>query len=83
MKFDGRKFGSTLYRWWMAFARAIAFVNTRLILTIVYVIIIGPIALIVRIAGRDFLDRTMGRAESYWKQREHSDHTLENASRQF
>ncbi len=77
------KTGSVLYRWWMRFARALAFVNTRIILTLVFFIVIGPIALIVQLVRKDFLDRTMGSGGTYWKPKAPVDHSLEEASRQF
>jgi hypothetical protein len=78
-----RKIGSLLYDWWMRFARALAFVNTRVLLTIFYVLVIGPIALVLSVIGKDFLERKIDASLSYWKKREPSEHTLESASRQF
>ncbi len=78
-----KKIGSVLYKWWMLFARGLAFVNTRVILTLFFVIVIGPIALILKILGKDFLQRNIDSSPSYWKSREMAEHTLENAARQF
>lgn len=78
-----RKIASGVYKGWMAFARALAFINTRIILTLFFVLIIGPIALVLRLAGKDFLQRTIDSSPSFWKDREHAEHSLENASRQF
>ncbi len=78
-----KKLGRSLYKGWMLFARGLAFVNTRVILTIFFVFIIGPIALILKLAGKDFLQRKIDSSPSFWKPRERAEHTLENATRQF
>jgi len=78
-----KKIGSLIYEGWMIFARALAFVNTRIILTIFFLLIIGPIALILKLAGKDFLQRKIDSSPSFWKPREASEHTLDNAVRQF
>ncbi len=78
-----RKTGSWVYKWWMAFARGLAFVNTRILLTLFFVIVIGPIALVLKLLGKDFLERKIGRSASYWKVREPAEHSLEQAMRQF
>ncbi len=67
----------------MLFAKGLAFVNTRVILTLFFLIVIGPIALVLKIVGKDFLDRKIDSSPSYWKPRETAEHTLENATRQF
>ncbi len=78
-----KKIGSRLYGWWMAFARALAFVNTRILLTLFFVIVIGPIALVLKLFRKDFLERRVGSSASYWKKREPSENSLEQALRQF
>lgn len=78
-----KKIGSTIYKGWMTFARGLAFVNTRVILTLFFFIVIGPIALIVKIAGKDFLQRRIDSSPSFWKSRDAAEATLENATRQF
>lgn len=78
-----KKIGSVLYRWWMLFARALAFINTRVLLTLFFVIIIGPIALALKTLGKDFLERRIDASPSYWKSRGTSEQSLESASHQF
>jgi hypothetical protein len=50
-----RKLGSLLKDRWMRFARGVAIVNTAILLTLFYLVIIGPISLFIRIVGKDFL----------------------------
>jgi hypothetical protein len=78
-----RTIGNLIYKWWMRFARVLAFVNTMVILTIFFVLIIGPIAIVLKIARVDFLQRKFDSSLSYWKSRENAEHTLENAARQY
>ncbi len=71
------------YKLWMRFARALGVVNTHVLLTLVFILIIGPFALVVRLFGKDFLDRTLRPSGSYWKPKEPAPHDFENAKRQF
>jgi hypothetical protein len=60
-----------LYVAWMTFAIILGWINTRLILGIFFYLILTPIGLILRITGKDLLDKKFDRgAETYWKKRE-------------
>ncbi|MBI4617363.1 MAG: hypothetical protein HY720_27380 [Planctomycetes bacterium] len=52
---------------WMAFARALGFVNTRILLTVVYIFFFGPGRLIQLLLGKDFLDRKLDGRTTNWK----------------
>ncbi len=52
---------------WMAFAEALSFVSTRVILAFVYFVIITPIGIIKRMTGWDPLNRRAAPRESYWQ----------------
>lgn len=78
-----KKLWSWIYDKWMAFARVLAFVNTRIILSLFFILIIGPFALILKLVGKDFLQRKIDSSSSFWKTRDSAEHTLENAARQF
>jgi len=54
-------------RAWMAFAEALSYVSTRIILGFVYFFVITPIGLIKRMTGWDPLNRRAPRSESYWR----------------
>jgi hypothetical protein len=56
-------------RRWMAVATAIGAFNTRLILTISYYLIVSPVGMLMRLAGRDPLDRRLRTGDSYWRKR--------------
>jgi len=64
-----------LYRLWVKFAAAMAWLNTKLLLALIFYLVITPIGFVMRIAGKDILDEKIYRgASSYWKQKEaHND----------
>src|SRR3972149_7215658 len=55
-----------VHRVWMRGADLLAWVNTRLVLGLVYFLVMTPIGLLMRLAGRDPLDRRLGDRPSYW-----------------
>lgn len=66
-----------LYRVWVKFAMALAWLNTRLLLALVFYLVITPIGLCMRLVGYDPLDRKIDKeATTYWKEKErHEDIT--------
>lgn len=78
-----RRIGALVYRWWMKFAAFLAFVNARILLTLVYFLLIGPTSLVLRLLGKDFLDRKNKPSASFWKSRDPDVHSLEESKRQF
>jgi len=59
-----------LFRLWVRFAMFLGWLNTRLILGLVFYLMITPLGLIIRLAGTDLLDEKIDKkAESYWKKR--------------
>ena len=62
-----------IYISWMTFAFALAWVNTRLILGLFFFLVLTPIGLAMRLAGKDILDKRIDRsARSYWVKRQRS-----------
>ena len=73
-----------LYVLWMLLAHMLSWVNTRIILGIIFYLIFTPIALVMRIAHRDSLQRKMNKnANSYWTQRTVPENIKEHFERQF
>lgn len=59
-----------IHRLWMAFALALGFVMTRVILFLVFFGLVTPIGLVMRLLGRDPLDRGTDReSDSWWIRR--------------
>ena len=60
-----------LYLAWMKFAIVLGWINTRLLLGIFFYLVLTPIGLVLKLSGKDLLDRKIDRqAVSYWKKRE-------------
>ncbi|MDD2679596.1 MAG: SxtJ family membrane protein [Candidatus Omnitrophica bacterium] len=56
---------------WMRFAYLLGWINTRLILVIIFYLVLTPIGLVMRLCGIDSLERKINKkAGSYWKKRE-------------
>lgn len=56
------------HRVWMLLALVLGFVMTRVILAVMYYLVFTPIGLIMRVLGRDPMNRQFG-DESYWIER--------------
>ncbi len=52
---------------WMSLAEVLAFVNTRIILAVLFFLLFTPIGLVKRLLGWDPLNRREGRRDSYWR----------------
>lgn len=73
-----------LYYVWMAIAFILGAVMTRVILTIVFVLLIIPTGLIMKILGRDALNRRIDASKSsYWISREDMDRTPERLEKYY
>ena len=60
-----------VYVFWMKLAFVLGWINTRLILIIIFYILFTPVGLIMRLFRADLLDRKIERSKnSYWKRRE-------------
>ena len=69
---------------WMAFALALGWVMTRVILTLAWALVFVPIGLFFKLTGRDALRRRPDpNAETYWQPREPSASPKERMERMF
>jgi hypothetical protein len=69
---------------WLIFAQMLGKVNTILLLSLVYFVVIGIMSLIVRLFRKDLLRKEMDfDQESYWQTRETSEQTLDRYKYQF
>jgi hypothetical protein len=60
-----------IHKAWMILAVLMGFVMTRVIMTLLFYLIVTPIAFVVRLFGKDFLGTRLNRdVESYWVERE-------------
>ena len=67
----------------MKFAHALGWVNTRIILTLVYLLVMTPLALIFKVVGKDPMNRKFGGQDSYWIKRESNAFGRDSYRRQF
>jgi hypothetical protein len=59
-----------IHFWWMKFAFALGWINTRLLLGVFFYFVLTPIGLMMKLFGKDLLDRKFEpNAVSYWKKR--------------
>ena len=78
-----KKFFSLLWRGWKKFAHVLGIINTRILLTISYFVIIMAASVITKIMRKDLLDRRMARTPSFYQPHEPVQATLEACRRQF
>ncbi len=72
------------HRLWMMLALAMGFVMSRIILTLLFYLILSPIALIAKIVGKKFMPLKFDKATStYWEKRENSVKQKIDYERQF
>ena len=73
-----------LYLAWMTLARILAFINTHILLALVFYSLFTLIGGIMRLVGRDPLDRKLSaNAASYWQRREQPLLGRDHYKRQF
>jgi hypothetical protein len=65
-----RSASEAINRGWMGLARRLGYVNTLVLLTLLYFLFLAPLGLLLRLLGRDTLRRRNGKNESYWIPRE-------------
>lgn len=59
------------YNIWMKFAKIIGFVNTTIIMSLLFYFIFAPIAFLLRLLNKDFLNKRLDRTrKTYWMKRE-------------
>ncbi len=74
----------SIYCLWMRFAAVLSWINTRLILVILFYFVFTPMGLAMRVFGIDALDRKIDRSkDSYWKKKEKKQFSLTDYERQF
>jgi Saxitoxin biosynthesis operon protein SxtJ len=71
------------HRAWMTFALALGYVNSRIILTIIYFLVFVPYGVVSRLVGRDPLQLREDGKESYWTRRQITRQSKEQFERLF
>jgi hypothetical protein len=78
-----KRLWKTLFSWWMAFARMLGHANTILLLTVMYVLVIGPSWAVMRVFRKDPLRRKLSAGGSSWIEKAPLAHTLDETRHQF
>ena len=71
------------HRGWMRFAFALGYVNSRILLTLIYVLVFLPYGLVSRLFGRDPLQIRDRTSETYWNRRDVTRQSKEQFERLF
>jgi hypothetical protein len=72
-----------LKAWWMVFVHALGKVQTAILLSVVYHLTVGPLALVSKITGGDLLDLRAKAQPSYAKTLNRISSTIAEAEKQF
>jgi hypothetical protein len=70
-----------VYRGWMHFGEALGWLNTRILLTLVFFLVVTPIGLLMRLFGRSPI--TTRRRDSYWTDVEPHSYGDRHVEKQF
>ena len=77
-------FFHTIKRMWLLFAQMLGKVNAILLLSLVYIVVIGFMSLLVRLFRKDLLQKKMDfNRASYWQARKTNEQTLDRYKFQF
>jgi|CXWL01.1.fsa_nt_gi Na+/H+ antiporter NhaD/arsenite permease-like protein len=71
------------HRVWMGIAHFLGYVNSRILLTLVYLFIFVPYGIVSRLAGRDPLFLRQGSLATYWHKRAVTKQTKDRFERLF
>ncbi len=72
-----------VYRSWMRFAEILGWINTRVLLTLIFYLVVTPLGLIMRIARRSPLDSGKSRRSTDWTEPSRSSYGDRHYERQF
>jgi hypothetical protein len=79
-----RSFFKTIWSGIKAFSKKVAYIQAIIILTLFYFLVIGPFSVMLRLLGKDLLNKKWKDInKSYWIKKEKNEINLENARRQF
>jgi hypothetical protein len=78
-----RRWSLYFHRAWMHLAAALGFVNSRIILSLVYYLAITPFGIVSRMMRRDPLVRRRSRESTYWIPRKTTRQARESFERSF
>ncbi len=74
-----------VYHSWMAFSHKLGWLMSRVILITLFYLVLTPVGLIMRVLGKDFLNKEFDRdsSQSYWIKKEKNNFDKQGYERQF
>lgn len=73
-----------VYKGWMKLAHGLAYVNTRILITLIFYLVMTPIGLLMRVIKGDILGEKLDKkAATYWNPMQRSGSIKEHFERQF
>lgn len=73
-----------IYRAWMALAHVLAYVNTRIIISLIFFLVITPIGFLLRLFKGDILSEKFHSEDTtYWSEPDRPESVKEHCERQF
>lgn len=73
-----------IYIFWMKLALVLSWINTRIILFVIFYLIFTPIGLCMRLFGADLLSKKIEKTKlSYWNKKDNSTFNVGDYQRQF
>ncbi len=73
-----------IHKYWMKFAIAVGWFNSRLILSLMFYLVFTPVALFMKLIGRDPLERRyVKESDTYWVDRSKEEINPKHFERQF
>jgi hypothetical protein len=74
----------SLYNFWMKIALVLSWVNTRVLLFLIFYLILTPTGLILKLLRKDLLEQGIDKAEkSYWKIKDKNEFGVAYYEKQF
>lgn len=71
------------YHLWMRLAHMLGYINSRILLSLIYFLVVTPYGLILRLFGRDMMNRRGTGRKSYWIPRSKTCQTRQQFERLF
>lgn len=72
-----------IWFFWKKLAHRLAIIQTTIILTLFYFLMLGVFALVIKLLRKDLLDKRWKKNRSFWKDKGKVLVTMESAKRQF
>jgi hypothetical protein len=72
-----------LHRVWMTFALVMGWFMARILLALLFYLVVTPIGLVMRLLGKDLLDRRMADRKSYWHRRPAGEYRAKQTEKMF